>query len=213
MIRRFRNLFVAGLIVLLPVAVTITVFWNVFVKVDSFLGELIARYTGVHVPGAGFVAMILLITLVGLFASNFIGRRLIGFGEWFLVKVPFVNKIYTGVKQIAGVIFAEKRSVFKEAVLIEYPKSGVYSVAFLTNDEIEDEFPIENQGPLVTVFLPTTPNPTSGFLLIIPRKDTIPLSFSIEEAIKLVISGGSVLPEMVKRPATIRKERTAIPAD
>lgn len=191
--RRLRNYFVTGLLVILPSVVTGYVLWKVFVWVDGILGKLIARYLGYNIPGVGFVATVVAVWFIGLLASNFIGRRLIALGEWILRKIPLVNKIYIGVQQIASVMLREKRPVFQRAVMIEYPRRGVYSVAFVTN-RTETEFPVEGEKMLVTLFLPTTPNPTSGFLLIMPEDDVIDLSMSVEEAIKLIISGGSVLP-------------------
>ncbi len=200
-VAKLRNYFVTGLVILLPVVVTFTIFWNIFLKVDSFLGGLITRYTGYEIPGLGFVAMVIVISFVGLFASNLIGRRLISLGEWILVKIPLVNKMYVGVKQIASVLLAKKRTVFQRAVLLEYPRPGVYSVAFVTN-EGDGPYPVGDGKKLITLFLPTTPNPTSGFLLILPLEDTVPLNMTVEDAIKLVISGGSVLPKEIAPEST-----------
>ncbi len=190
---RLRNYFATGLLVMLPVVVTGYVLWKVFRWGDSFLGGLIGDLSGYQVPGAGFAATILAIWFVGLLASNFIGRRLIALGEWILARIPFVYKIYTGVQQIAAVLLAEKRQIFQQAVMLEYPRKGIYSIAFITN-RTSTRFPVEEAKPMVSIFLPTTPNPTSGFLLILPEEDVIPLSMTVEEAIKLVISGGSVMP-------------------
>jgi len=204
-IRKLRNYFATGLLVILPAIVTGYVLWKVFRWVDSFLGGLIGGYLGYNIPGIGFVATILGILFIGLLASNIIGRRFIALGEWILTKIPLVNKIYTGVQQIASVLLREKRAVFQRAVMLEYPRRGVYSIAFVTN-ETSTEFPVENGKNLVTLFLPTTPNPTSGFLLIMPEEDTIRLSMTVEEAIKLIISGGSVLPTRLEQAPTPDKK-------
>lgn len=191
--RKLRNYFATGLLVILPAVVTAYVLWKVFKWVDGFLGNLIGEYLGYQIPGVGFVATVVGIWFIGLLASNFIGRRFIALGEWILVKIPLVNKIYIGVQQIASVLLRDKRPVFQKAVMIEYPRRGVYSVAFVTNRS-DTDFPVEGGKMLVSLFLPTTPNPTSGFLLILPEEDVIPLSMTVEEAVKLIISGGSVLP-------------------
>ncbi len=204
-IRKLRNYFATGLLVILPAIVTGYVLWKVFRWVDSFLGGLIGGYLGYNIPGIGFVATILGILFIGLLASNIIGRRFIALGEWILTKIPLVNKIYTGVQQIASVLLREKRAVFQRAVMLEYPRRGVYSIAFVTN-ETSTEFPVESGKNLVTLFLPTTPNPTSGFLLIMPEEDTIRLSMTVEEAIKLIISGGSVLPTRLEQAPTPDKK-------
>jgi len=199
MLRKLRNYFVTGLIVVLPLVVTLWVLVNLFIKVDGYLGPLLERYTGRSIPGLGFVATIFIILFIGLFASNLIGRRLIGLGEYVLHKIPLVNKLYVGVKQIASVIFRNQERFFREVVAVEYPRKGVYAIAFLTN---RMPSPVRRDGgaEMIAVFLPTTPNPTSGFLLLLPQSEVHSVPMSVEEGIKFVISGGAVLPhEWVER--------------
>lgn len=194
LLRKMRNYFVAGLLVLLPVGVTAWVLVKTFIQVDGFLGDLISRYTGHRIPGTGFVATIVIIFLVGLFASNLLGRKLISLGEYILNRIPFVNKIYVGVQQISAAILHKNKPLFREVVLIEYPRLDVYAVAFKTN-EMASPLQDTDGEELVSVFVPTTPNPTSGFLLLLRQSDVISLPISVDEGVKLVISGGSVLPE------------------
>ena len=185
--RRLRNLFIAGLVILTPVVVTIYVFIFLFLKVDSLLGPLIFRLVGLRIPGMGFLAVLVLIFFTGLAARNYLGGKLIGFGEKILTKIPFINRIYVALQQISHAFLAQKRAIFKEAVLVEYPRKGIYAIGFVTS-QMED-------GRMLSIFLPTTPNPTSGYLLFLPREEAIPLQMTIEEALKLVISGGAVAPE------------------
>lgn len=199
LIRKLRNYFVTGLLVLLPLVVTGWVLWNLFVTVDGYLGPLFVRYTGRTVPGLGFAATIFLILFIGLFASNLFGRKLIGLGEYLVHKIPLVSKLYVGVKQIASVIFREQERFFRDVVAVEYPRKGVYAIAFLTN-RMPSPVPGEAGAEMAAVFLPTTPNPTSGFLLLLPRDQVHSIPLSVEEGVKFVISGGAVLPdEFVER--------------
>lgn len=185
--RRLRNLFIAGLVILTPVVVTIYVFIFLFLKVDSLLGPLIFRLVGLRIPGMGFLAVLVLIFFTGLAARNYLGGKLIGFGEKILTKIPLISRIYVALQQISHAFLAQKRAIFKEAVLVEYPRKGIYAIGFVTSQMEE--------GRMLSIFLPTTPNPTSGYLLFLPREEAIPLQMTVEDALKLVISGGAVAPE------------------
>jgi len=192
--RKLRTYFITGLLVISPVVVTAWILWKLFRFTDGFLGELIARYTERSIPGLGFIATVVLVLFIGLFASNLLGRRLIGLGEYVLRKIPFVNRLYVGVQQIAGVVFRDKKPLFQKVVAVEFPRKGVYAVAFLTN-EITSPFDPEGAEEMVTVFLPTTPNPTSGYLLLLSSKEVHSLPMNVEEGVKFVVSGGAVVPE------------------
>lgn len=185
--RKLRNRFIAGLVILTPVIITVYVFIILFLKVDSLLAPLIYRFVGWEIPGMGFLAILLLIFLTGLIARNYLGRKLIGIGEKIMTKIPLINRIYLALQQISQTFLAQKRAIFKEAVLIEYPRKGLYAIGFVTSKMEE--------GRMLGIFLPTTPNPTSGFLLFLPREEAIPLQMKVEDALKLVISGGAVAPE------------------
>jgi uncharacterized membrane protein len=146
-----------------------------------------------YFPGVGFITVIVIILLAGLIARNYFGKKVLAYGNTIVTRIPLINRIYLAIQQISNAFLSEHRESFKKAVLIEYPRPGVYSVVFITQDtkgEIQDKIPHDS----VSVFLPTTPNPTSGFLLIVPKKDIIPLKMPVEEALKLVISGGAIIP-------------------
>jgi uncharacterized membrane protein len=141
----------------------------------------------------GVIIFFLFILFVGMFASNMIGRRTILFGESIMVKIPLASKIYTAVQQIIAAVTGGKGAVFNKVVLVEYPRKGVYSLGFVTS-ETEGEVQYQTKQKVVSVFIPTTPNPTSGLLVFVPDEDLIYLKMSTEDGLKLVISGGFVTP-------------------
>lgn len=200
--KKLRTYFITGLLVITPIGLTIFLIWNLFVFIDGILGEYISfilvRFFGFSmtepVRGIGFIAILILILFTGMLTSNYFGRKLFELGEWILKSIPFVNKIYNATQQISKAFISEKREVFKKAVLIEYPRKGIYSIGFVTRDtggEVKEK--IDEDG--VSIFLPSTPNPTTGFVLFVPKKDLIELDMSIEDSLKLIISFGAVLPE------------------
>lgn len=203
--KKIKTYFVAGLVVIVPVALTFfLIFWLVRV-VNGILGNVINVFlsdlfgiasTNITVKVILFLAIILLIIFMGMFARNYFGRKLIQLGEWILSTIPIVNRIYHAIQQIAAVFITEKREAFRKAVLFEYPRKGVYSIGFVTRDtggEVQDKL----EKDMVSLFLPTTPNPTSGYLLFVPKEDIIELDMPIEESLKLIISGGAVLPDKI----------------
>lgn len=201
MLKRLRIFFITGLVVLAPIVVTVYVFWQVFFKIDSLLSGYLSRWPmftiyGRTIPGMGLVAVILAVLLVGMLASNIIGRKLIGLGDKIVTSIPLIGRIYIAVQQISKAFLAEERAALKKAVLIEYPRKGVYSIGFLTS-EAQGEVQDNTEEDVYSVFLPTTPNPTSGFLLLIPKEEITPLDMTIEDALKLIISGGMVTPTKV----------------
>lgn len=189
--RILRRYLFTGLAVLLPVVVTAFVLWRLFFALDDILGGYVESYVGRRVPGVGLVALVALIMAIGAIASNFIGRRVIGAGESLVARVPLIGWIYRTTKQLFSTILEERSTSFRKVVLVNYPTKGTYSVAFLTS-----ESPTSVEGSLgkgyVTVFLPTTPNPTSGFLLVVPKDEIIPLKMSVNEGLRLVISAGAL---------------------
>ncbi len=195
--RRLRTFFITGLIVLAPVAVTLWITWWLVSFLDGLLAGLASSLTmpllGRTVPGLGVALTLVIILLAGMIATNFIGRRLIGLGEQLLSRVPFVNAVYNTVKQIVDAVAASNQDAFKRVVLVEYPRRGMWALAFVTGSA-RGEVQAVTQSEVISVLLPTTPNPTSGFLLMVPKDDVIPLAMSVEDGMKLVISGGVVIP-------------------
>jgi uncharacterized membrane protein len=189
----FRRHFLTGLVILIPSVVTVYVFYRFFVAVDSILKPLARRYPVLDIPGLGFFGVILIILCTGIFARNLIGRRIIAALESIGARIPLFSRVYIAMKQVSEVFLQQERTVFRKAVLVQYPRPGIYSIAFVTSrcmmptiDGTEQEF--------INVFLPTTPNPTSGFFLMVPEHEAVPLDCSVEAALKMVISAGAVMP-------------------
>ena len=203
MIKFFRRHFITGLVFLAPVVITAYILWKVFVSVDNLIEPLQVRYPILDVPGLGVIVVLFIILLAGFLTGNLLGRRLIGLVEGWLNRIPLIRGIYSTVKEISQVFFADKRTVFKSVVLIKYPHPDCYALAFVTK-EGQEYFNTLIAEEVVNVFLPTAPNPTSGFLLMIPRKDVIPVDISVEEGLKMVISGGAVSAAVRTLPGTGR---------
>ncbi|WP_300529904.1 DUF502 domain-containing protein [Maricaulis sp.] len=202
MLRWLRNSFLTGIIIATPLGVTIFLIISFVGFVDRVVKPIIpARYNpetylpgDFTIPGLGVVIAVFLLTVLGALAANFFGRSLIGMGERVLASVPLVRNVYGAVKQIVETVFNGKQNSFKEVVLIEYPMKGLYVVAFVSaegNDTLRENI----SDDVIGLFVPTTPNPTSGFLLYTPRSNTIPINMSVEEAAKLIISFGMVTPD------------------
>lgn len=206
LLQRLRGDFLTGLVVVLPVFLTIYLVWVTIGFVDSRVVPLIpSRYNpenvfGRNIFGFGVVVFLTFTTLVGAMTKGFIGRRILTWGEGIVERMPIVRSIYNGIKQIAETIFSQKSNSFQNACLIEYPRRGLWAVAFVSTDTMGEIKAKSGEEELVSVFLPTTPNPTSGFLLFVPRKDLHVLDMSVEEAAKLIISAGLVEPEYPRPP-------------
>ena len=200
-----RRALLTGLLVLAPVGLTIWVFSTLFRWIDGWIQPLLRRapYLSDLLPpegltGIGFLSALLVVLAVGLFANNLLGRWLFGWIDRTLARIPWIKPVYGTAKDLSGVVFGGQSKAFREVVLFEYPRHGLYSVGFVTH-EIGDVTQPETDPGFFNVFLPTTPNPTSGFLLMMPRSDVIPLGIPIEDGLKLVISGGSILSEPNRR--------------
>jgi uncharacterized membrane protein len=187
-----RRKFLTGLIILLPTVLTGWILFRLFASVDSILRPIVARYPFLDIPGLGFITVVIILLLTGIFAGNFIGRRIIHWVEKGIGQIPLVSRLYTAFKQMSEVFLQEKRTAFRRAIILEYPRRGVYSVGFVTST-----WTYRDSGgtdrTFINVFLPTTPIPTSGLFLMIPEEDAIPMSCSVEEALKMVISGGAII--------------------
>jgi uncharacterized membrane protein len=208
---RFRGNFLTGLVVIAPVGLTIWLIWSVVGWIDGFVlplvplkyhpDRLIQDFLGldpllqINVRGIGVIIFLLFTVLVGFVAKGIIGRSLIRFAESLVERTPVVRSIYSGIKQISETIFAQSETSFETACLIEYPRKGIWAIGFISTTakgEIATKSGGEDQ--MMSVFLPTTPNPTSGFLLFVPKSDVIELDMSVEDSAKLVISAGLVYP-------------------
>jgi uncharacterized membrane protein len=197
-----RSSFLTGIVVIAPIGLTIWLIWSLMGFVDSVVLPLVpdrfnpGTYFNVNLRGLGVVIFLIFTVVVGWVANGLIGRSLIRFGESLVHRMPVVRSIYSGVKQIAETVFAQSDRSFEKACLIEYPRKGIWAIGFIST-EAKGEIaarPAGTGGPLLSVFLPTTPNPTSGFLLYVPQQDVIVLDMSVEDAAKLVISAGLVYP-------------------
>lgn len=206
--RRLKQYFLAGLVVLTPVVLTVYVVWQLFFWIDGLLNEYVTRAVFrsldlsppiESIPGLGLLALVLLILLVGFIARNYFGRQLINLGEQILQRIPVVKQIYTAFQQISQAFLSDKSEVFKRVALFEYPRKGIYCIGFITQDTRGVVQNAIGDKDVYSVFLPTTPNPTSGFLLFIPKEDVKLLDISVEEALKLVISGGAIVPQQLHR--------------
>jgi len=199
LLARLRAYFLTGVIVTAPISITIFLVWQFVSFVDSQVGGLIPErynpetYLPFSLPGLGLLVMLAFLTLVGMLTAGLAGRTLVRLGERLLSRMPIVRSVYGTLKQIFETVLAQSSRSFREVVLIEYPRRGIGAIGFVTGPT-RGEVQARADEELVNVFLPTTPNPTSGFLLFVPRKDVIPLDMTIEDGIKLVISGGIVAP-------------------
>ncbi len=200
LLQRLRGDFLTGLVVVLPLFLTAYLLWATIGFIDAKVVPLIpGRYNpenvfGRNIFGLGVLVFLAFTTLVGALTKGLVGRQILTFGEQILDRTPVVRTIYNALKQIAETIFKQSGTSFKQACLIEYPRKGLWAVAFVSTDT-RGEIPAKAGEPeLVSVFLPTTPNPTSGFLLFVPRADVVLLDMTIEEAAKLIISAGLVIP-------------------
>jgi uncharacterized membrane protein len=191
--RWLRRKFLTGLIVLLPLVVTVYLLYRIFRWVDGFLEPVVTRYPFLDIPGLGFFSVIVIVFLTGVFGGNFFGRRILRLFEEAFYRIPMVRTLYSAIKQTSEVFFKEERTVFKEVVFVEYPRAGVYVIGLVTSKRVFRGVD-GREHMYVTVFLPTAPVPTSGMFLIVPEEQALPSDLSIEDALQMVISGGAVIP-------------------
>lgn len=189
-----RRYLVAGILVLLPTAVTVWLVWRIVAVVEGGVQRLLEKLNLTYHPGYGFLVVIAVVLGSGLIATNVIGRKILRFFESLVVKIPFISKIYLTVGQIRDAFKGREHTLFQSVAAIEYPRPGLYTICFVTSTA-EGEIQHKTKEEVVCVFIPTTPNPTSGFLIFVPKDELMPLSMTVEEAMKLVISGGALVPE------------------
>ena len=220
---RLRGNFLTGLVVVLPVGLTIWLIWTVTGWIDGWVLPLVPhqfrpeQYIGIDLRGVGVIFFLVFTVIIGWIAKGLIGRSLIGWAEGLVDRMPVIRSVYNGLKQIAETVFAQTETSFERACLIEYPKRGTWMIGFISTQakgELAQKLPLAER--YLSVFVPTTPNPTSGFLLYVPESEIMPLDMSIEDAAKLVISAGLVypsardaVPEAAKLPETAAERRTA----
>ena len=196
---RIRNYLFAGILVTAPIAITIYVTWGFLKFLDRKITPLIPvdynpnTYLPVEIPGLGLIVAVTFFVVVGWLARNFFGRLIVRISENIVERVPVVNTIYGAIKQIFETVMASQSDAFKEVVMFEYPRKGIWVMGFVTG-QTKGEVQTLTDTETVNVFLPTTPNPTSGFLLFVPKKDVTYMKMSVEEGIKMIVSGGILTP-------------------
>lgn len=196
---RLRAYFFAGILITAPISITFYLAWLFITFVDSRVTPWIPEkynptmYLPFGLPGLGLVIVFVALTLIGMLTAGFFGRLIMRFYDGLLARMPVVRTVYSALKQIIETVLAQQSTAFRQAVLIEYPRRGLWAIAFITG-RTEEEVQNLTDEEMINIFLPTTPNPTSGFLLFVPKGELIPLSMTVEEAIKMVISAGIVTP-------------------
>jgi len=187
--KKLRRQFLTGILVTIPIGVTIWLLVWIVTSIDNILQPLVSSILGHTIPGLGFVIMVVLVYLVGVMASNVGARRLVDYGESLLGRVPIVRPIYSFIKQIVDSFSASGKAGFKQVVVAEFPMKGTRTIGFVTNESLD-----KAGEKLLYIFIPTAPNPTSGFLQIVREKDVIQVDMSVDDALKMVVSAGKVLP-------------------
>ncbi|MDB5990528.1 MAG: hypothetical protein JWQ10_1931 [Herbaspirillum sp.] len=194
-----RKYFITGLLILVPLAITLWVLNLIIGTMDQSLLLLPVAWRpetliGFSIPGLGSILTLLIIFLTGVFTRNFIGRQVVSIWEAVLKRIPVVSSIYSSVKQVSDTLFSSSGNAFRKAVLVQYPRQGSWTIAFVTGVPGGD---VRNhlKGDYVSIYVPTTPNPTSGFFLMVPRAETIELAMNVDEALKYIVSMGVVAPE------------------
>jgi len=204
---RLRRYLVAGLLVWIPLGITILLISFAVRQMDKTLGLIPAQYRPeillqqlfqtedpVVIPGLGVILVFLILFITGVLAANFMGRAFLGGWESLMDRIPVVRSIYSAAKNFAEIVFSDSSHAFKRVLLIEYPRKGIYSLAFQTSTDL-GEIQVRSGEDVVGCFVPTTPNPTSGFIILVPKRDVTVLDMDVDEALKMIISLGVVVPE------------------
>ena len=209
-ISKLKTYLFTGILVTAPVLITFYMAYEFFIFMDKWSRSLIppkfaSENLIYYIPGIGIVMLIAILILIGMFTTGFIGGFFVRLGDYIVSKMPLISSIYSLLKQLFETVFSQKSQSFKEAVIVEYPRKGIHIIGFLSGSlegELKEKCPDDD---MLSVFIPTTPNPTSGFLIMLPQKDVIRLDMSVEDALKYVVSCGIVLPEDKKQKLTKRK--------
>lgn len=191
--RRLRRHLLTGIVVTLPTVVTIWLLWRIVAAVDGILDPVQRRLYGMDIPGVGLAVVFIVLMLAGAVGGNYLGRKLVGLYHVFVVRVPLAGKVYRAVQQILDVFLRDNTQSFKSVVCVEFPRPGVWAFAFVANTTPPAWVPADGRRYL-NVFVPTTPNPTSGFMLLVPETEARVLAISVEDALKVIISGGAWVP-------------------
>lgn len=201
--KALRRYIVAGILVWLPLGLTIVLLRFAVRLMDRSLLLLPPQYRpeailGIHIPGLGAILTVILLLITGVLAANFVGRAFVGGWESLMDRIPVVRSIYSAAKNFAEIVFSDSSNAFKRVLLIEYPRKGIYSLAFQTSAEL-GEVQGRTGEDVTCCFVPTTPNPTSGFIIMVPRAEVIELDMDVEAALKMVVSLGVVVPRWTQR--------------
>lgn len=209
-----RTNFFTGLVVVAPIGMTLWLIWTITGKIDSWVLPFIPTtftlkpYIGIDLRGLGVMIFLIFTVIIGWLTKGIVGKSLLNWGEDLVARMPVVRSIYNGLKQLAETVFAQSDTSFDKVCLIEYPRKGIWAIAFIsttTKGEVSQKIPVAEQ--MISVFLPTTPNPTSGFLLFLPQSELIELEMTVGDAMKLVISAGLVYPNATD------KDQPSLPLD
>lgn len=196
-LRTVRRYIITGTAVMVPIALTAYVIWLTFSLIDNVLGGLVALFVGQRIPGVGAALTLILLFAVGLFAANVVGSSIIRLGERILATIPLVRNVYTAAKQLTQALTTRRKENFNRVVLVEFPRKGTYSIGFVTNGQAGAFSRIVDEE-VVTVFVPTAPNPTTGFFFGVPPDEVYDLPISVEDGFKLILSAGLIVPEDLK---------------
>ncbi len=196
---KIKKIFLTGIVAIIPVVISIYIFFFLLGIIDNFLNIIPARIhpdrlLGFHIPGLGVIFTFLLIFITGLITQSYIGGKLLKAGDKMLNHIPLFRSIYQPTKQVIDSLFSDKSRNFRGVVLVEFPRKGIYTLGFVTGDT-QGEADQKTQDSCINVFVPTTPNPTSGYYLIMPEREVIHMEMTVEEAIKIIISSGLVGPQ------------------
>jgi len=199
LVAKLRNYFLAGVVVTAPIAITVYIVWTFLEFLDRKITPFIPysynpnSYLPFDIPGLGLIITVVFFIIVGWFTRNFLGRLMVRWSEYIVTRVPVINKIYVAIKHVLQTIMSSKSDAFKEVVMFEYPKKDIWVLGFVTGTS-KGEVQEKTSNETMNIFVPTTPNPTSGFLLFIPKKNLIYMDMTVEEGIKLIVSGGIITP-------------------
>jgi uncharacterized membrane protein len=207
-----KNYFLTGLLVILPIFITGYVIWFLIKAMDTFLKYIPPRYLpetylNIYIPGLGLILGVILIIAVGVLARNIAGRTVIQFWDNLVDRIPLARILHSSVKQLLQAFFFQNSDAFQRVALVEYPRRGIYVLGFITG-ESRGEAPEKIKKKMINVFIPTTPNPTSGFYILVPEGDLTVLDMSVEDAFKLLISGGLVSPDELKKVRRKKRGRS-----